>query len=111
MALLALDELQAGMVLAADAQHLTGRVLLRKGVCLTTDHLRIFRQWGVISVDIEGVDAPASIAERMQQRDPERLALLRERLQQRFRHADAQHPVVAELMGWCLEHEAGDVAE
>jgi hypothetical protein len=110
VALLGLDELQAGMVLAADAEHVSGRVLLRKGVCLTGDHLRIFRQWGVISVDIEGVDAPAGIEERMQQLDPERLAHLRERLQRRFRHADLQQPVIAELMDWCLEHEAGDAA-
>lgn len=111
LALLALDELQAGMMLAADATHVTGRVLLRKGVCLSADHLRIFRQWGVISVDIEGVDAPAGVEQRMQQLDPERLAQLHERLQHRFRHADPQQPVIAELMRWCLENEAGDLAK
>lgn len=108
MAMLGLDDLRSGMVLAADAAHVTGRVLLRKGVCLSDEHLRIFRQWGVVSVDIEGVDAPSDGDERMAHIDPERLARVREGLQRRFRHADSQHPVIAELMSWCLEHEAGE---
>src|SRR3546814_18559343 len=76
------------MVLAADAEHVSGRVLLRKGVCLTDDHLRIFRQWGVTAVDIEGVAARPGVEAELEQRDPERLARLRECVQLRFRHAD-----------------------
>lgn len=108
MAILGLDELQAGMVLAADAEHVSGRVLLRKGVCLNDDHLRIFRQWGVTAVDIEGIAARPGVEAQLEQRDPERLARLRERLQVRFRHADMQQPVIAELMRWCIEHESAD---
>jgi len=108
VAMLELDDVRAGMVLAADAAHMTGRVLLRKGVCLTDEHLRIFRQWGVTAVAIEGVEAPAGIEARLEQLDPERLARLRERLRLRFRHADVQQPVIAELLRWCLENEAGD---
>src|SRR3546814_18912175 len=68
VALLGLDELQAGMVLAADAEHVSGRVLLRKGVCLSDDHLRIFRQWGVTAVDIEGVAARPGVEAELEQR-------------------------------------------
>lgn len=106
--MLEIDDLRSGMVLAADAAHVTGRVLLRKGVCLSDEHLRIFRQWGVISVDIEGVDAPSESEDRMAHLDPERLARVREGLQRRFCRADLQHPVIVELMSWCLEHEAGE---
>src|SRR3546814_20966587 len=78
------------MVLAADAEHVSARVLLRKGVCLSDDHLRIFRQWGVTAVDIEGVAARPGVEAELEQRDPERLARLRKRLQLRFRQAGLQ---------------------
>src|SRR3546814_19768942 len=91
----------------ADAEHVSGRVLLRKGVCLTDDHLRIFRQWGVTAVDIEGVAARPGVEAELEQRDPERLARLRECLQLRFRNSDLQQPVIAELMRRSAERRGG----
>ena len=108
MSILQLDELQAGMVLAADAVCLNGRVLLRTGTTLTEQHLKIFRTWGLSEADIEGADAQDIHSQKLAAVDPQRLEMVRERLLERFRHTETGHPLVDELFRWCLEHAVAE---
>ncbi|HEC20225.1 MAG TPA: HDOD domain-containing protein, partial [Gammaproteobacteria bacterium] len=55
MAILNLQDLKPGMVLAADAKHHSGRVLLAAGTELTEKHLKVFHTWGLTEADIDGV--------------------------------------------------------
>lgn len=97
MAILNLEDLKPGMVLAADAKHHSGRILLAAGVELTEKHLKVFHTWGLTEADIEGVD-PAQLAEQaMEQLDPVVLAEAEQQMKARFRHTDLSHPAVAEL--------------
>jgi hypothetical protein len=104
MSTVQLDELEPGMVLAADAVCLNGRVLLRAGVALTEQHLKIFRTWGLSEADIEGADAEKIFEKKLADADPQIVEKERLALNERFRHADISHPLISELFRWCLEH-------
>lgn len=58
MAVLGVDQLQPGMVLAADLASPQGRRLARKGERLEEGHLHVCRIWGVREVEVED-PAPA----------------------------------------------------
>ncbi len=103
MAILQLDALQPGMVLAADATQLNGRVLLRAGATLTEQHLRVFRMWGLSEADIVGADPERLHDAKLAAADPAHLERQRATLTDRFRHTDNTHPVMVELFRWCLE--------
>lgn len=103
MAHIPLDDLKPGMVLGADATAVGGRVLLRAGVELTADHLRIFRTWGLVSADIVDGDSAESGADVLADVDPARLAEVRKQVDARFVLTDLQHPVIAALHRWSLE--------
>ncbi len=53
MALIYVDDLQAGMVLASDLQTPKGRFILAAGAALQPEHLKILKSWGVYEADIE----------------------------------------------------------
>ncbi len=52
MALVYIDDLTVGMVLAEDLFTPKGRFVLAEGAELEREHLQVFRSWGVIEVDI-----------------------------------------------------------
>ena len=53
MALIYIDDLIEGMVLAEDLFTPTGRFVLAAGASLQTDHLKILKSWGIIEADID----------------------------------------------------------
>jgi len=97
MAKVAVDNLEVGMVLAADVHDRAGRMLLGAGVELTPKHLVIFRTWGVEEAAIVGDDndgdGPALPAEVT----PELLAAAEVALAPLFRATNLEHPAMAEL--------------
>jgi hypothetical protein len=99
------EELRAGMVAAADVKDAKGRLVLPKGATLTERHIAAFKTWGVTTVMIVGVDAPATPVASTNGKappqpvakgglDPEAAAA---ELSNLFRHANRDHPAVAEL--------------
>jgi len=97
MAKVAVDNLEVGMVLAADVHDRAGRMLLGAGVELTPKHLVIFRTWGVEEATIvggeNGTEGPALPAEVT----PELLAAAEAALAPHFQAANLEHPAMAEL--------------
>ena len=59
MPVIKVEDMEPGMILAADAVCLNGRVLLRAGATLSEQNLKIFRTWGLSEANIQGVDADA----------------------------------------------------
>lgn len=53
MALIYVDDLVGGMVLAEDLFTPSGRFVLAAGASLQEDHLKIFKSWGVVEADID----------------------------------------------------------
>lgn len=99
MALVAVDSLETGMVLAGDVLDRNGRMLLGAGVELTQKHLVIFRTWGITEVNISGVDSDDEGEDSLSAEvDPEALATAQERLLPLFALAGTEHPVMRELL-------------
>jgi hypothetical protein len=94
---MAIESIEAGMVLASDVRDRSGRMLLGAGAELTQKHLVIFRTWGVPEVDISGrgSDAADQIPADV---DPLQLAAAEEALIPLFRNTNLGHPAVIELM-------------
>ncbi|MBI3128926.1 MAG: hypothetical protein HYZ11_15075 [Candidatus Tectomicrobia bacterium] len=104
MGVINLENIEAGMVLAADAKARNGRVLLPAGNALTGKHLQIFKAWGVTEADIEGVTRQdvAAAAAAESQVEPRLLERAQAILQERFRHVEDGHPFAEELRRLCL---------
>lgn len=101
MMMIPIDRLQPAMKLAADVKDRSGRLLASTGTELTTQHLLVFRTWGVKEVKISGLDAdqgsaPESLSglEINQQQLDEQI----EKLKPFFRMCDTEHPFIRELM-------------
>jgi hypothetical protein len=97
MSMVALENLEPGMVLAADVRDKNGRLLLGEGVELAAKHLFIFRTWGVVEANIAGEDGvettapPDAVTE-------EKLEQARNRLLPHYRHTNIEHPAISELL-------------
>lgn len=98
MGMLPIDSLEVGMVLASDVVDRTGRMLLGAGAELTSKHLTFFRTWGVVEVDIAGIDSDSDEPLLPQEVDPAALAAAEEALLPLFCHAGTAHPALRELL-------------
>jgi hypothetical protein len=97
MAMVALEKLEPGMVLATEVFDKSGRLLLGEGVALGAKHLFIFRTWGIVEADIVGEggadsnDFPDTIT-------GEKLDQAKSRLLPLYCHTDLAHPAISELL-------------
>ncbi len=98
MGLLALDKLEAGMVLAKNVQDRNGRVLLGAGAELTQKHLTIFRTWGVSAVDVTGSDEVSNELSLPTEIDAATLDAAEKSLLPHFSHCGIEHPAIRELL-------------
>jgi len=92
-----IDNLNAGMLLAADVHDRNGRLLLGAGTELNDKHLYIFRTWGVLEADIAGIEE-GSTPRPAESIDPELLAAAEAEIKPMFRYTDPGHPAIIELM-------------
>ena len=97
MSIVALENLEPGMVLAAEVSDKSGRLLLGAGGVIEDKHLRIFRTWGIVEADIDGVAAAESSAlpDNVTQ---EQLEQAKARLLPLYCHTDIEHPAISELL-------------
>lgn len=90
------------MVLEADVEDRSGRLLLRAGAIVTGDHLRLFRTWGIVEVNIAGSDGDEGISSPIAEVDPELFNVIEVEMRPRFLHADLDHPAMQELLRLCI---------
>lgn len=98
MGTVAIENIEAGMVLASDVHDRSGRMLLGAGAELSQKHLVIFRTWGVLEADIAGQGNDEAADQIPADVDPLELAAVELALAPRFRHANRSHPAIIELM-------------
>jgi hypothetical protein len=94
----AIENLEAGIVLAGDVIDRSGRMLLGAGAELMQKHLMIFRTWGVPEADIVGHGSDICVDVIPADVDPCALATAEEELAVTFRHTNRDHPAIIELM-------------
>jgi len=105
-----IDDLVAGMVLAEDAVHLNGRVLLSEGTCLTDKHLKVFRTWGLTEAIIRGGDGEELGKKAMQHLDAIVVMQAEQFMKERFTHMDMEYAPVDELFRICTREYAEKLA-
>ena len=108
MAQLRVDQVQAGMELAADVLDRNGQLLIRAGTVVTDRELRLFKMWGVDALDVAGLDD--ELVENTPELDPELAAQFEPVAREIFRHCDLEHPFVQQMYQHCitkLAHEGG----
>lgn len=101
MGLINIEDVRPGMILGADVKDQNGRILLTSGHELTDRHVKIFKMWGVIEAEIQGVDREAIAEQSLADLDPAALELAEQKATELFRHADTENPVVKELFRLC----------
>jgi HD-like signal output (HDOD) protein len=89
------DKLRPGLILAEEVRDINGRLLLASGNEIGSNHIRIFKIWGVPEVIVAGngrqtkEDDPAV--------NPERVEQVQEEVKTLFRHCDLTHPAIKEI--------------
>ena len=105
MALVTIDELQAGMTLAADLLSPQGRMLLPNGTVLEEQHLRICRIWGVNFANIQDATANTETG-KGDQVDPEAQRASEELGKNRFALADHEQEITGKLLELFVNRQA-----
>lgn len=103
MAKIKVHELEAGMELASDVHDPNGRFLIGEGCVLSEKHLKALQAWGVLSVDIAGVEGVESKLTR--QVSPEILENVRAGVRARFRDGFEKQTFMQELFMEVVNHE------
>lgn len=89
------DKLKPGQILAEEVRDINGRLLLGKGNEIQSNHIRIFKIWGISEVHVDGT------CHRRDQLDPRLDSELVERAAENmkliFRHVDLKHPAIKEI--------------
>jgi hypothetical protein len=96
-----LDELKAGMLLAADVFESSGGLLAAAGTEITEKQIGIFRKWGVRELEVEGISSEALHDETLSHLDPEQIQKIEKKVASLFRHIDEYDPFTKELKRLC----------
>jgi HD-like signal output (HDOD) protein len=99
-----LKMLKPGMVLADDVRDIKGRLLLMKGNPVGTEHIRIFKMWGIPQVEVAGMPGEAEAA--VAPVDPAWLTTVTRETEALFVCTDRAHPAVREIFQQAVAHRA-----
>ena len=110
MGQISVDELQSGMVLAADLFGPAGRFLLGKGTVLEDKHIRIAKIWGVTEAEVEDQDQGGDRTVQDDRYEPEILAQSEVLLSWVFSLSNRSHEAVMELYRICTLRLAQEIA-
>lgn len=98
MGILAIEDIQPGMVLASDLRTSQGRLLLSSHSTIDAEHLRKARIWGITEADIVGAFTDHSDKDILSNVPPNLRELFEEMLAFRFANCDVTMPPVRRLM-------------
>ena len=101
-----LEDLVPGMVLAEDAMHMNGRVLLSAGSCLTDRHLKIFKTWGLTEAYIRGGGENQPDNKSFEHIDSDVVEHAKKAVLPYFSHLNCNSEFVAELYKICVREPA-----
>jgi len=101
-----LEELVPGMVLAEDAVHMNGRILLNAGSCLTDRHIKIFKTWGLTEAHIRGSGDNPPGNKALVNIDSEIVQHATTAVKPYFEHMDRDSEIIAELFKICVRGRA-----
>jgi putative nucleotidyltransferase with HDIG domain len=106
--LLGIAELQPDMVLAGDLRAYNGRLLLSKDLCLSANHIRIMKMWGIVAADVHHASSLDQRPADDVQRSGADLNRAQQQVQGRFCCAPLDHPAISELYQCAVERLVGN---
>lgn len=109
MGIISLTAVKPGMILAQDVRDRNGRLLIHGGAALSEEHLRILKIWGVVEIDVEGLDREELESKRSDGLQEKFLAAGQDFAANLFRHNDPKLAPVAELMRFCALRKAKEL--
>jgi putative nucleotidyltransferase with HDIG domain len=89
------DKLKPGQILAEEVRDINGRLLLGKGNEIQSNHIRIFKIWGISEVNVAGACRRKDILDP--RLDPEVVERVAENMKFIFQHVDLKHPAIREI--------------
>jgi HD-like signal output (HDOD) protein len=95
--LISIAELQPGMILGADLRAYNGRFLLPEDQCLSENHIRIMKMWGVVDVHIKNMVSEHPCSDGNAVASPADQELLQEQVRSRFCCVPLDHPAISAL--------------
>ncbi|MDH5232261.1 MAG: hypothetical protein OEZ58_16005 [Gammaproteobacteria bacterium] len=101
MTLLALSEIQEGMIVANDVEF-RGQVIIRKGVRISADHLKKLKAWGIVEISVNNHNSNSNEAIS----DKEFIELARKKVNSRFIHADLNYAPMKEIYKLAVKRTA-----
>ncbi len=109
MGLVKINQISPGMKLVEDLRDSRGRFLLPSGVGLTARDIRVLKMWGVVEADIQGIGTDGVEDAAAGEIDPSLMEMAEKVVARQFRHSDADHPAVRELLRLCILRKAEDM--
>ncbi|MFZ1987218.1 MAG: HDOD domain-containing protein [Desulfatitalea sp.] len=96
MALVKVEKLVQGAVLAEDVLDGNARLLLAKGQAVGDKQIRVLKMWGIFEVEVEGAEAAAET--EGSEADSEQMAAVGAQIHKVFGTVDLEHPAVREVV-------------
>ena len=110
MGVLSVDELKADMLVAQDVLNKHGKLMLGKGSKLTKKNIMLFKAWGVIEVDVKGVDQAQVDQEEIKTLSDENIASIEEELKELFPNLQ-DNPLMNEIARIVKKFKIRDMIE
>ncbi|MBT8342883.1 MAG: HDOD domain-containing protein [Desulfatitalea sp.] len=103
MAVVKVDQLVQGVVLAEDVLDMNARLLLAKGQEIEDKHIRVLKMWGIFEVQVDGLEEDAG-TDMDPAFDSEQLEAVSADVRRIFGNVDIQHPAVREVVRLVIEY-------
>ncbi len=97
MGIIGIEEIRPGMILEKDLRDRSGLILLGAGQEITEKHLKIFKMWGIVEADIQGVTREETLSQITSQIDPLLIQEVESQLREEFKHTNLKHPFIQEI--------------
>lgn len=95
MAIITIQKIVPGMVLAEDAVHHNGRVLLKAGSELNDKHIKIFKSWGLSTLNVKTDEAEETGGPKRHTADQIKRVIAKQK--RAFKYCDLNHPFTHQL--------------
>jgi HD-like signal output (HDOD) protein len=102
MALVRVEKLVQGTVLAEDVLDSNARLLLAKGQAVGDKQIRVLKMWGIFEVEVEGAEAAAEI--EGSEADSEQMTAVSAQIHKVFGAVDLEHPAVREVVRLSIQY-------
>ena len=95
MGIIHINKLKPGMVIDEEVRDINGRLLLKRNKKIQTNHIRIFKIWGITEVNVQGNNGNKEAPVKPD--DPEAIEKIKKATLDLFRHVDLEHPAIKEI--------------